>query len=59
MRVAFRRVKEEIADTSTRYVLMLWCDVREDEARRNLGAYPSHSGFPEVVFTKVRESEEP
>ena len=59
MRVAFWRVKEEIADSGSRDMLMLWSNVCEPNARGNILARPVLGSSFEVRFPQIWEAEEP
>lgn len=58
MCVALGRVEEEIADTGTRDVLLLRCNVCEADAVRNVWR-PLLSCLPEGAFSKFRKLEQP
>lgn len=59
MSVAFGSVKEQIAHSGTRDVLVLWRHVREDDPRCDFGSRPAHRHLLEVVFTELGEAQEP
>ena len=59
MGVAFWSVKEQVAYAGPRNVLLLGCDVGEDEAASYGVAGPFLCGAAEMAFSEVGEAEEP
>ena len=59
MSVAFRRVDEEITDPGSRDMLLLRCDIREDDARRYFCSYPLQRSLLEILLSQFREAEKP
>lgn len=59
MRVALRRVEEEVAHAGTGNMLLLGSHVREDDAAGNFFTGPELGRSAEVVLAELREPEKP
>lgn len=59
MGIAFGGVQEEIANSGAGDMLVFRGYVCEDDAGCHFSANPAESGFAEVLFAEVWESEEP
>lgn len=59
MCIAFRRIKEKIADTRARNMLMLLCNVGEHDATGDFGAGPHESRVLKVRLAEIRKSQQP
>ena len=59
MRVAFRRVEEQVADARASDVLLFGGHVGEDQAGGDALAAPFAGGAAEVGFAEFGEAEEP
>lgn len=59
MSITFGCVQEQITDSRTRYVLVLWRNVSEDHTRGHLRSNPRHCRLPQIRLSKIGESEQP
>lgn len=59
MGVAFGRIEKQIADSSTRDVLVLWRHVGEDDPGCDFGSRPADCRLFEVALAKLWEAQEP
>lgn len=59
MGIAFRCVEKQIADAGTRNMLVLGRYICEDDSRCNFAANPTQGRLSEILFAKIRKSEEP
>jgi hypothetical protein len=59
MCIAFGRVQKEVTNAGPGNVLVLWCHIREPDARSNALTSPLLSCALQVTLSEVRETKQP